>query len=130
MASSLSGAEAYFATDNHILAPTWAAFEESVKRAALAQAKRDLSRMAHVANIEAEIAVDMADGVNPEYAIYEQALWMLRNLPRANADASFPVAEATDPETESNARKAQRATFAPEALRWLIHGGAITLSRG
>jgi hypothetical protein len=130
MSSSLSNAEAYFGAANHIKAPTWAAFEPEVKQAAIAQAKRVLNRQARVEDIESELAVDMAGGINPEYAIYEQALWLLSNLPMANADNSFAIVEAADPETTSKARKAQVAEISPEAIRWLCPSGSIALSRG
>lgn len=130
MSSSLSGAEAYFEPVNHIRSATWGAFSPEMKAAAITQAKRALNRLARVSDIETELDVDMAAGINPEYAIYEQALWMLSNMPMANADNSFAVVEAADPETPSNARKAQTAEMSPEAVRWLGPTGTISLSRG
>lgn len=130
MSSSLANAEVYFAPTNHIKSAVWAAFEAEIKQAAIAQAKRILSRIARCADIEAFIATNAATGVIPEYAIYEQALWMLQNQPMANADGSFAVAQAADPETDNNARKAQIAEISPEALRWLVPSGNIVLSRG
>lgn len=130
MSSSLSNAEAYFDPTNHVKAPTWAAFTPEQKQAAIVHAKRILNRLARVADIETELDVDMTEGINPEYAIYEQALWILSNLPMANADNSFAVAEAVDLETTSKARKAETAEICPEAVRWLCPSGTISLSRG
>lgn len=127
--SSLTNAEAYFAPTNHIRAASWEAYSPELKAAAIAQAKRVLNRIAQLSDIEDELD-DTDDYVNPEYAIYEQALWMLQNEPMANADESFSVVGAADPETDSNARKKQTAVMAPEALRWLVRGGNLTLSRG
>lgn len=128
MSASLSNAEQYFAPDNHIKAAYWAKFDAPMKQAAIAQAKRELSRKAQVADIETDL--ELAAQANVEYAIYEQAIWMLLNMPMTNADESFAVPTATDPETESNARKPQVAEIAPEAFRWLVPTGNITLSRG
>ena len=128
--SSLSNAEIYFAPTNHIRSSSWSKFNTENKQAAIAQAKRDLNRTCRVSDIETDLEHDDDDFTNPEYAIYEQALWMLQNLPMANADESFAVVHAADPETDSNARKAQRVIIAPEALRWLVRGGNMTLSRG
>lgn len=130
MSSSLANAEEYFGENNHIRSATWAKFETAMKTAAITQAKRVLSRLAQVTDIEAAVSSSPTTGLNPEYAIYEQAFWMLINQPMPNADATFPIAEATDPETDSNARMAQHANISPEALRWLVPGGNITLSRG
>jgi len=131
MSSSLTNAETYFATGNHIKAASWAGFTPEIKGAAIAQAKRVLSRLARCTDIETFIEADTDDaGVNPEYAIYEQALWMLENQPMSNADGSFAVVTAADPDTPSNARKAQTAEISPEALRWLVPAGTVTLSRG
>jgi hypothetical protein len=129
MSSSLTNAEAYFAPTNHIKAATWAAFEAEIKQAAIVQAKRVLSRLARVVDIEVELD-SPETGTSAEYAIYEQALWMLSNVPMANADNSFAVVEAADPETPSNARKAQTVEISPEAVRWLCPTGTISLSRG
>lgn len=129
MPSSLSGAEAYFAPGNHIHAERWSKQEEPRLNAAIAQARRVLSRLVPCADIETEIDVDMDNGINPEYAIYEQAIWILANVPMLNADQTLPIPEAADPDTESGARKAQTAIIAPEALRWL-GVGSVALSRG
>lgn len=128
MSATLTNAEIYFAPTNHIKAAFWGKFEPEMKQAAIAQAKRDLSRKAQVADIETDL--ELPDQANVEYAIYEQAIWMLLNMPMTNADESFAVPTATDPETESNARKTQVAEIAPEAFRWLVPAGNITLSRG
>jgi hypothetical protein len=128
MSATVSNAEAYFAPTNHIRAATWAKFEADQKAAAIAQAKRVLARAASVDDIETEL--DLDTGMSAEYAIYEQALWMLTNTPMANADETMPLPEATDPETESNARRAQTAIIAPEAMRWLTYDQGVTLERG
>lgn len=130
MPASLSGAESYFSPENHLQSAQWSRQDENKRKASIVHAKRILSRMVHVADIEAEIDVDVDDGINPEYAIYEQALWMLQNAPMINADETLPIPEASDPETESGARKSQQAIIAPEAIRWLTSGRMPVLSRG
>ena len=128
--SSLANAEAYFAPTNHLRAASWARFDPDAKQGAITHANRFFSRLAGVADIEAYVKVDVKQGINPEYAVYEQALWMLSNLPVANADASFAMPEATDIKTTSKARQGQIAEISPDALRWMVPGGYVTLARG
>lgn len=128
MSASVTGSETYFAPANHLRASIWAKFEENQKAGAIAHAKRILNRACAMDDIETEIDVTME--INPEYAIYEQALYMLMNVPMNNADGSFAVAMAADPKAESKARKAETGLIAPEALAWLTSGSGVELSRG
>ena len=129
MSASVTGSETYFAPANHLRASIWEKFEENQKAAAIAHAKRILNRACAMDDIETEIDVTME--INPEYAIYEQALYMLMNAPVGNADGSFAMAAmAADPETEKKARKAETGLIAPEALAWLTSGSGVELSRG
>jgi hypothetical protein len=128
MSASVNNAEAYFAPANHLRAAVWAKFDETQKAGAIAHAKRILNRACTLDDIETEIDVTME--INPEYAIYEQALYMLMNLPMDNRDGSFAVALAADPKAEGKARKAETGLIAPEALAWLTGGSGVELSRG
>lgn len=137
MSASVSNAELYFAPTNHIQASSWARYQPDQKQAAIVQAKRLLNRAyttrtatQTVVDIEHDLARLVAWGLNPEYAIYEQALFMLQNQPMFNADETMAVAEAADPESPSKARRPNEAVIAPEALRWLTTSTEVELSRG
>lgn len=128
---NFAGAETYFDVENHLRAALWKKFTETQKKAALAQARRMLERIIG----DGDILEDLEDTGNstfprPDYACYEQALWILQNMPMTNADETLAIPEATDPETEDRARKAQECVIAPEAIRWLVRGGSFILSRG
>jgi hypothetical protein len=128
MSASVAGSETYFDKLNHIRAAIWEAFNEDQKTAAIAQAKRVLNRACALDDIETDIDVTME--INPEYAIYEQALYSLMNMPMSNADGTFAVAQAADPEAEGKARKAETGVIAPEAISWLVVRGGVEFSRG
>lgn len=128
MAANVSNAEKYFAPTNHIRASAWARWDPELKAAAIAQAKRILNRACDSSDIEVDIETDEA--INPEYAIYEQALHSLQNMPYANTDGSFAIVEAADPTSPTKARVPDARAIAPEALAWLTESGGVELSRG
>ena len=137
MSASVTNAEVYFAPTNHIATSSWARYDPEQKAAAIAQAKRVLNRAytnrtstSTVVDIERDLARIIVWGLNPEYAIYEQALFMLQNQPMFNADETMAIAEAADPESSTKARKPNEAVIAPEALRWLTTSEEVELSRG
>jgi hypothetical protein len=128
MPANVQSAEAYFAPTNHIRSAHWKKFEAEQKAAAIAQAKRILNRACRSEDIETDFETD--EDSNPEYAIYEQALYMLQNLPMANADETFAVADAVDYESDTKTRRQDQGIIAPEARRWLTAGDDVAVSRG
>lgn len=122
MAATLAGAEEYFAPKNHIRAASWARYDPDQKEAAIAQAKRTLNRVCKSDDIEADI--DTEAGINPEYAIYEQALHSLMTLPMFNAQGTFASAEK-EPANDKPAPE-----VGPAAVDWLIGYNQAYLSRG
>lgn len=128
MSANVANAETYFAPTNHIRAASWARFEAEQKAAAIAQAKRILNRACSSDDIEVEFETD--EDSKPEYAIYEQALFMLQNLPMVNSDETLAIPEAADPGSDTKARSPERGIIAPEARRWLTAGDDVAVSRG
>lgn len=126
--SSVANAETYFAPTNHIRSASWARFQPEQKEAAIAQAKRILNRACSSEDIEEDFDTD--EDSNPEYAIYEQALYMLQNMPMANADETFAVADAVDSESDTKTRRPDQGTISPEARRWLTGNDEVAISRG
>jgi len=122
-----SGAVDYF--KDHLRGTIWNGFGEAQQTAALAHAKRVLNRALN-ANLDEE-TIDTANYIyRPDYAVYEQALWMLENGVIANGEKSAPGFIASDPEKPDNARDSQKAMIAPETMRWLGVSPMLVLSRG
>ena len=126
-----AGALTYFKTDNHLQGHRWASFSEAQQGAAIHQARRILSRILGDELDDAEAAYVEGDSYREEYAVYEQALWMLENSAFPNTQGTGPVYTAETPGTADNIRDSQKQYIAPEALRWLeIAPGQIRLERG
>jgi hypothetical protein len=92
-------------------------------------AKRVLSRALNT-DIDSETISSTNFTYRPDYATYEQALWMLENGVIANGEQSAPAFISSDPEKPDNVRDSQRSVLAPEALRWLGIAKGIYLARG
>ena len=122
-----SGAVDYFR--DHLRGSIWNGFGEAQQTAALAHAKRVLSRALN-SNIDDETIDETDYSYRPDYAVYEQALWMLENGVIANGEKSAPGFIASDTEKPDNARDSQKALLSPEAMRWLGIGPMLVLSRG
>ena len=111
-------ADAYFAPDIHINGSAWGRFGESTRDAAIAHAQRIISR-----TIESEITdetIDESDGYRPDYAVYEQALYMAVNSAAiARGDMVGPMTMSIDLSEGDKTRKKDKSIISPEALRWL-----------
>lgn len=123
---TVDGASEYFAA--HVKAEVWTNTSDSARTAALGHARRLLARALGRAMDDTETAYEEGDTVRDEYAVYEQALYMIENGIIANGEGSSPqavlAAEDGDPDQP---RKADRSPYAPEALRWLGYRGAVVV---
>lgn len=127
MSIDINDATGYFS--QHLRAAVWNGFGEQQRIAAIAHSKRMLNRALN-SDIDDE-TIDTDDFVyRPDYAVYEQALWMLENGVIANGEQSAPVFVASDPEKPDNARDTQKAILSPEALRWLGIFPSVCMRRG
>lgn len=127
MSIDINDATEYFSL--HLRAGVWNGFGEQQRTGAIAHAKRLLNRALNL-DIDDE-AIDEDDyAYRPDYAVYEQALWMLENGVIANGEQSAPAFVASDPEKPDNARDSQKAILAPEALRWLGIFPSVCMQRG
>lgn len=125
----LAGANTYFAPTNHINAPLWSAFTQDQKTAAIAQAKRQLSR--HIQLDIEEEDTDADKWYQPDYAAYEQALHiLLKSDAVPNGEQNGPKHISTQNDSEAP-RASPAGLIAPEALRWLcITPGTVRIMRG
>tara|TARA_Y100000310_G_scaffold211955_1_gene212754 strand:+ start:349 stop:735 length:387 start_codon:yes stop_codon:yes gene_type:complete len=128
MAMDINGADGYFAKDNHSRAGVWGKFSSDLKKAAIAEAKRDLTRILKRELDEPSDATDLTEFPRDDYAIFEQALYRLENS--VIADGSQATAKFIAGRTETNEVR-ERHTFAlaPAARRWILRA-AIMVSRG
>lgn len=125
---NLAGAQTYFGAANHHKAAVWSGFGQQHRTGAIAAARRTLSRALGRALDDDEDAYAEGDRTRDEYAVYEQALWMLENGQIADAAGNDPVPVLTG-KSDSADNSSNRSTggFAPEALRWLGWGGATAI---
>jgi hypothetical protein len=134
MAIDLTTATAYFADDNHAEHLIWTGFADpdtDAQEAAIAQAKRDIALFTKKDPDENEPSdvTDPTEFPRFDYAVYEQAIWILKN--------SFQVADGSQGTTkfiagrsqEDEARERQADWISPVALRWLFRG-RIMITRG
>ena len=120
----------YFKSGGHLKAATWAQAGEEACASAICAARRTLARALGRAMNDAEDAYAEGDNTRDEYAVYEQALWMIENGVVANGQGSAALAQMAGAQ-DAQARVAtgsQAALYAPEALRWLGWTGAATVS--
>lgn len=124
------GSQIYFSDTNHYKAAVWSAFEQYRKIAAIATARRILSRAIFPKRSlnDNEAAYSEGDARRDEYAVYEQALWLLEHGQVADASGSAPVpvliGEVDSAGVDSDG---VAGLFAPEALRWLGWSGVSAI---
>lgn len=123
---TFANAQTYFGAANHHKSAVWAAFGAGHRTGAIAAARRVLARGLGRAMSDTEEAYAEGDRTRDEYAVYEQALWMLENGQIADATGSDPVPVLTGKQDTADTRSTSAALYAPEALRWLgMTGGAV-----
>lgn len=130
MSIDVTGANAYFRIGNHVKANVWNRFEPSHREGAVTAAIRLFSRELRRPINTAEPEYAEGDRIREEYAIYEQALWMLEDTPIADAsggDAAAILRGKVDGLTAEQAYNHARGMFSPEALRWFGWGGHTTV---
>lgn len=128
-------ADTYF--ESHVRGPVWSGFGTTLRDAAIAHAKRLVSRFLRD-NLDTDDTTD-ADFPRHDCAVYEQALHLLENGPSMSSasEQSLPVPISTDPGAAGadKAKQADPTMMSKEALRYLngmpSRGGAfLTLERG
>ena len=72
---TITAANVYYGVENHVQSAVWTGFTEPQRKAALAQATRQISRL-----LETDVAAESVDADRyyyPDRAVFEQALWLL-----------------------------------------------------
>lgn len=131
MSINLAGAQTYFSSSNHHKAAIWSGFAQAHRTGSIAAARRILARALGRAMDDDEAAYAEGDRTRDEYAVYEQALWMLENGQVADATGNDPVpvltGRAESAGVTDRAGERRYGAFAPEALRWLGWTGAAVI---
>jgi hypothetical protein len=128
MAINKAGADTYFSPTTHVNAALWSNFTPNQRTAAIAQAKRQLSRALRMDLNENEAAYTGGVYVMESYACYEQALYLLLNSQIANAMGADPQPTITGmAEVDTGAIMNGAFGFATAALEWLNWSGAATV---
>lgn len=123
-------ADDYFGPQNHVRSPQWKSFDAPLRDAAIAHAKRMVSR-----TINTEVTDETVDNdiyYRPDYAVYEQALYMLMNSDAVpNAERTGPHFNAVDEEEDDGIRKKDMGKLCFEAAQYLNRPkGQVHLLRG
>ncbi len=137
MAISLSNANSYFNPKNHVKSAVWEGFGEPEREAGIAHAKRIVSRAIQV-DVDEEVAdMDITSDAyyRPDYAVYEQALFMLANSQAIpNAEQTAPHWIANDGTNQPSGVKSGAEdifSLCPEAAQYLRRPGRqVELLRG
>lgn len=114
MSFTIARANTYFA--GHIQRKTWNAYNTEDRTAALVHAERILRRAKGRALVDT--TTTDADQPREDLAVFEQALYLLRNGP-ASQQGGIPGHVAMDQANPQAPREQDIGTVCPEAMRWL-----------
>lgn len=117
---SVANANAYFS--GHTLAKAWGEYSGAQKSSAIDQAKRELSADLGRPMAEDEPDYRLGDQTRDEYAVYEQAIYLLlRNVHPEGSGSATPALEGENVATLVPASVGGRWSSA--AIHWL--GGRV-----
>ena len=128
---SKANADEYFSIANHLHGKLWQDdLDELDKNTAIVHAKRIIERHMGIADIENETISTTAQW-RPDYAVYEQALFMLVSNP-LQADGTKSGVKWPSVTGEGEPVQFGDVIIAPEAKRWLLikQGSGAKIMRG
>ena len=103
---------------------TWKEYNTEQKNGAIEYAKRELSRALGRALKDDEPQYKYGDQTRDEYAVYEQALYvLLRDCQPNSTGVVMPSSEPDEAQPTAHTMANGKDHFAAEALRWL--GGSV-----
>lgn len=126
----VDNADAYFKT--RTMGKAWEEFSADQRKAAIEQAKRDLSRALGRPMREDEPQYQYGDEVRDEYAVYEQALFtLLRDAqPNGPSGADIPPLEPDEKQDRQYTLGSGRSKWSEEALAWLGVSNRVQIVMG
>jgi len=118
----IDNANAYF--KSHPMGATWGEYSVEQRTTAIEYSKRELSRALGRALKEDEPQYRYGDRTRDEYAVYEQALYvLLRDCQPNSTGVVMPSSEPDEAQPTAHTMANGKDHFAAEALRWL--GGSV-----
>lgn len=119
MSISVEGARAYFKT--RTAGDAWNEYSTEQKEAAIAQARRDLSRSLGRPLRENEPPYHEGDRTRDEFAVYEQALYtLLRDTaPKGGSGSAIPSINQGETTVKARTLRTGEGKWSMEALSWL-----------
>ena len=119
----IDNADAYFKA--HPMSASWSEYTAEQRKTAIEYSKRELSRALGRALKEDEPQYRYGDRTRDEYAVYEQALYVLLRdcQPKTAGGVVMPAAEPDEAKPPAHTMANGKDHFAAEALRWL--GGSV-----
>ncbi len=125
----IDNANAYFST--RTVGKQWLEFSTDQRKAAIEQAKRDLSRALNRPMRENENPYQYGDTTRDEYAVYEQAIYtLLRDALPDLEGVSVPPLEPDEKQNTSYSMKTGVGKWSEEALAWLGASGRVEVMLG
>ncbi len=119
---AITNADTYFKA--HPMGAVWNEYSTDQRKSAIEYAKRELSRALGRPMREDEPQYVYGDRTRDEYAVYEQALYvLLRDCQPKSAGVVMPSAEPDEAQPTAHTMASGKDHFAAEALRWL--GGIV-----
>lgn len=113
---TIDDADQYFYPSNHINSYDWRKYDSDTREAAFNQAKREIETILGAA------LSDPVDGsyIRHDYALYEQALYILENTKRQEIDGQDDVIDMADSDKEKKEAPTRIGVLlAPMAKRYL-----------
>lgn len=118
----ITQADAYFAALNHTQASLWGSYGRDARAGAIAEAKRIITRALRRALDEELAAYEPGDTARDDFAVFEQALFLLKTNPVTISGGSSPYPAAV-PVPADDAQAKPEETYAgglcKTALVWL-----------
>jgi hypothetical protein len=118
---TISDCNAYYQPDNHVKANKWRAFDDVLRNAAFVQAQRDIKVYLN-RTLDDPLSADI---YRDDYAVYEQALYMLENgniQKTAGASKAVKIGRNEEHREDDN-------WLSPQALRYM-QMSMVKIARG
>ena len=110
----IDDANTYFKSDNHLKSYDWTGFDTVLRTGALAQAQRELQVSLGREMIDPD---SDDDTYRDDYAVFEQALYILENTPRKKERGAAAVVDISDPDEKIEIKR-KGISIAPEAKQY------------
>jgi len=110
----IDDANTYFMSDNHLKSYDWTSFDTVQRTGALAQAQREL-QVGLGRDMEDPVSDD--DAYRDDYAVFEQALYILENTPRKKERGGAAVVDLADKDDKIEIKR-KGVSIAPEAKQY------------